>query len=60
MKTSKTARFLVLAAMSVGALWAVPSCVVDTVRTLGGVAFMDVFVSPLVGDTCTLLNQTGC
>jgi hypothetical protein len=32
----------------------------DTVRTLGGVAFLDVFVSPRLGDTCTLLNQTGC
>jgi hypothetical protein len=60
MKTSKTARFLVLAAMSVGVLWALPSCVMDTVISVGGVAFLDAFLSPLVGDSCTLFNQAGC
>lgn len=35
-------------------------CIGDLLFRIAGVAILDTFVSPLVGDNCTLLNQSGC
>ena len=56
----RRAKFILLAATSVGVVYQLSSCVAQTLIQLAGVTFLDFFISPLIGDDCTLLNQTGC
>ena len=41
-------------------LFQLSGCIGDLLFRIAGVAVLDAFVSPLVGDNCTLINQSGC
>jgi len=56
----RRAKIILLAATSVGVVYQLSSCVTQTLIQLAGVTFLDFFMSPLVGDNCTLFNKTGC
>ena len=56
----RKAMMIVLAAGAVGTVYQIGGCIGQTILQLAGVALLDIFVSPLLGDTCTWLDQSGC
>ena len=60
MISPRKAKFVVLAAVAAGTVFQLGNCVSQSIIQIAGVALLDLFLSPLVGDTCTLWNQSGC
>lgn len=56
----RTLRIVFLSALCAGSAFQLASCIADTVFQVAGVALLDLFLSPLVGDECTLFNPAGC
>lgn len=53
-------KVLLLAAVSGGTLFQLGSCLADTAGQVVRVAILDIFVGPLLGNTCTIIDQTTC
>lgn len=51
---------LVLIGMLTMPMFQLGGCIGDLLIRLAGVAFLDVFVGPLVGDECSIINQAAC
>lgn len=61
MRANRAARLALLAALAMGFVFGgFGACIKDNLIQLVGVAALDAFVSPLVGDNCTLWNRSGC
>ena len=56
----RRAKLILLVALSVGTVYQAGSCISQGFLKVAGVGLLDMFLSPLVGDTCTLLDRSGC
>ena len=56
----RKAKLILLVALTVGTIYQAGSCVSQSILKVAGVALLDIFLSPLVGDNCTLLDRSGC
>ena len=54
------AKFIVLAAVAAGTVFQLGNCLSQGIIQIAGVALLDLFLSPLIGDTCTLWDKSGC
>ena len=54
------AKTVLLCVLTMGTIFQLGSCITDLVLSVGGVAFFDIFLGPLLGDTCTILDRSGC
>ena len=55
----RKAKFILLAAVAVGTVFQLGSCLSQGLIQIAGVALLDLFLSPLVGDTYTLWDRIG-
>ena len=58
--SSRKAKFALLAFLVAGTLFQLGSCIMQDLLHLAGVAALDIFVGPLFGDQCTILNPGAC
>jgi hypothetical protein len=54
------AKTALLAVLTVGTVFQLGSCILDAVLSIGGVAFFDIFLGPILGDNCSILDQSVC
>ena len=54
------AKTVLLCVLTMGTIFQLGSCITDLVLSVGGVAFFDIFLGPLLGDTCTILDRSTC
>lgn len=58
--SSRKAKFTLLAFLLAGTVFQIGSCITQNLMHLAGVAALDIFLGPLLGDQCTILNQAAC
>ena len=60
LKSKRMAKIVLLGVLTMGTVFQLGSCITDTLLSLGGVAFFDIFLGPLLGDTCTIIDRSTC
>ncbi len=60
LKSKRIAKAALLAVLTVGTVFQLGSCILDAVLSVGGVAFFDIFLGPILGDTCTIIDRSTC
>jgi len=55
----RRAKLILLVALSVGTVYQAGSCISQGLLKVGGVAVLDLFLSPLIGDPYTLWDRIG-
>ena len=54
------AKTVLLCVLTMGTIFQLGSCITDLALSVGGVAFFDIFLGPLLGDTCTSIDRSTC
>lgn len=60
LKSTLMAKSVLLCVLTMGTIFQAGSCITDAIVSVAGVAFFDIFLGPLLGDTCTIINRAGC
>ena len=60
LKSTRMAKIVLLGVLTMGTVFQLGSCITDLVVSVGGVAFFDIFLGPLLGDTCTIIDRSTC
>ena len=58
--SSRRAKLTLLAFVLAGTVFQIGSCITQNLFHLAGVAALDIFLGPLLGDPCTILNPSAC
>ncbi len=60
LNSKRIAKAALLAVLTVGTVFQLGACIADAVLSVGGVAFFDIFLGPILGDNCSILDRSVC